>query len=189
MPNDVSRINNLEARNTVFRAPFVGADVAVAETPKVSFPDMVRMLGEGIAAAQASLDRASAELAKELAETRIEVIPRVTERVDDNGNLTYEHAPAQQVSLLDIGIAPTFYQFSQATVEVSMDLTLEEHIDEEGKTRYGMFAKTSEVQFERKLSRDVKVSSRLTATLVPVPRPIRLDPARSFGSGGEGDGG
>jgi hypothetical protein len=34
------------------------------------------------------------------------------------------------------------------------------------------------VRFERKLNREVKASSKPTATLVPVARPLRLEPER-----------
>ena len=117
----------------------------------------------------------------ELAKTKIEIIPRITETIDKDGNVTFEQAPAREVSLLDIGLTPTFYQFSQATVEVAMDLKIVENLDESGtkKTGFALFANTSNIRFERKLNRDVRVSSKLTATLVPVPKPLRIDPERT----------
>ena len=139
------------------------------------------MMAEGIADAQASLDRASAGLVVELANTKVKIVPRVTETIDENGNITFQHQEPQEVTLLDIGVTPTFYQFSQATVEVTMDLKIVENETESGdrKKRYSLFADTASIRFERKLNRDVSVSSKLTATLVPVPSPLRLDPART----------
>lgn len=165
-----------------FRPPIVTPEVKVRETASVSFADLVRMLAEGIADAQASLDRASAELVVELANTKVNIIPRITEVIDENGNVTYEQGEAQEVSLLDIGVTPTFYQFSESTVEVVMDIKIVENESESGSNkerRYGLFAETANVRFERKLSRNVEVSSKLTAKLVPVPMPLRLDPERS----------
>lgn len=163
-----------------FRDPIVAPDVSVRETPSVSFGDLVRMLAEGIADAQTSLDRASANLVEELAETTVSIIPHVTETIDADGNVTYEQAKAQEVSLLSLGVTPTFYQFSQATVEVVMDIKIveNEQVREDGKRSYGLFAGTADVRTERKLNRDVSVHSKVTATLVPVPMPLRLEPSR-----------
>ncbi len=164
-----------------FRPPFVEPEVPVRETPSASFADLVRLLAEGIADAQTSLDRASASLAAELANTPVEIIPRVEETIAEDGSVTYKRAEPQQVSLLDIGVTPTFYQFSEAKVEVTMDVKIVENetLSENGQRRFGLFADTASVRFERKLGRDVTVSSKLTATLVPVPMPIRLEPVRS----------
>ena len=162
-----------------FRPPIVGGDVAAPETPDVSFGDLVRMLAEGIADAQASLDRTSAELVAELAATRVNVIPTITETIDAQGNTTFASGEPREVSLLELGVTPTFYQFSQATVEVTMDVKIVESTNttESGKA-FGLFVGTRDIRSERKLNRDVTVSSKLTATLVPVPGPLRLDPVR-----------
>lgn len=164
-----------------FRPPIVAPDVGVRETPSVSFADLVRMLAEGIADAQTSLDRASADLLQELAQATVTIVPRITETIDADGNVTFEQAEGQEVSLLDLGVTPTFYQFSQATVEVVMDVKVVESEREEGtgRRRLGLFAGTSDVRAERKLNRDVRVHSKLTATLVPVPMPLRLEPTRT----------
>lgn len=164
-----------------FRPAIVGAEVAMSEV-STSFADLVRMLAEGIADAQVSLDRASAELITELANTKIQVVPHITETINEKGNITYQQGSPQEVSLLDIGIRPTFYQFSQATVEVAMDIKIVEGEiqSEEGKQRYfSLLADTTQVRFERKLNREINISSKLTVTLVPVPIPLRLEPARA----------
>jgi hypothetical protein len=167
--------------NRVFRPPIAKPDVKAKESPMVSFADLVRMLAEGIADAQASLDQTSAEMAAVLAQTKVPVIPRVTETIDEDGNISYEHAEAVEVSLLDLGIDPTFYQFSEAKVEVTMDIQILETEKETGteKKSFGLFAGTSDLRFERKMNRKVDVSSKLSATLVPVPKPIRIDPVRT----------
>jgi hypothetical protein len=169
------------AANRAFRPPIVAPDLPVRESPSVSFADLVRMLAEGIADAQTSLDRASAELLQELAEAKVEIVPRVEEVIDADGNVTYKHGAAQEVSLLDLGVTPTFYQFSQSTVEVVMDIKVveSETASSEGKRRFGLFADTANIRSERKLNRDVTVHSKVTATLVPVPMPLRLEPTRA----------
>ena len=55
----------------------------------------------------------------------------------------------------------------------------QEQVREDGKRSYGLFAGTADVRTERKLNRDVTVHSKVTATLVPVPMPLRLEPVRT----------
>jgi hypothetical protein len=175
----IDRVNLVRLR--AFRDPIVAPDVPVHEAPSVSFGDLLRMLAEGIADAQASLDRASAELVQELAAAEVSIVPSVTETIDAEGNISYQQGPAQTVSLLSLGVTPTFYQFSQSTVEVVMDVKIveSEEVKENGKRNYGLFAGTVDVRAERKLNRDVSVHSKLTATLVPVPMPLRIEPTRT----------
>lgn len=160
----------------VFRPPLVSPETPVRETPSASFGDLVRMLAEGIADAQASLDRSSAEMVVELANTEVEIIPNVTETINEDGTVTFTNGAPRTVSLLQLGVRPTFYQFSQAVCEVVMDIKIVENETANGQRRFSLFADTSNVRFERKLNRDVKISSKLTATLVPVPMPLRLEP-------------
>ena len=163
-----------------FRTPVVPAETQVSEVPSTSFADLVRMLAEGIADAQLSLDRASAEMLVELADTRVDVVRNITEVIDEKGDITYQAGKPQSMSLLELGMLPTFYQFSQATVEVAMDLQIVENVTEstEAKGLKTLFANTSNIRMERKLGRDVKIASKLTATLVPVPSPLRIEPSR-----------
>ncbi|HSW58140.1 MAG TPA: hypothetical protein VLH15_07040 [Dehalococcoidales bacterium] len=167
-------------KSRAFRLPVVPAETKVSEVPSTSFADLVRMLAEGISDAQMSLDRASAQMLVELANTRVDVVRNITETIDKNGNITYTTEKPQNVSLLELGLLPTFYQFSQATVEVAMDLQIVENTTEktEASGLKTLFANTSNLRSERKLGRDVKISSKLTATLVPVPAPLRIEPAR-----------
>lgn len=140
------------------------------------------MLAEGIADAQRSLDRSSVAMAEELASTVVSVVPEVREVIDPDGKITYEEAEAQKVSLLELGIMPTFYQFSKTTIEVAMDLAVVEEETEENappKRRYELVANTVDLQAQRKLDRKLDVHSKMTATLVPVPMPARLEPART----------
>lgn len=176
-PGTPSPLASLSAR--VFRAPLVAPETPVRETPSTSFGDLVRMLAEGIADAQVSLDRASAEMVLELANTKVKIIPSVTETIDEQGNITFTQGEPQEVSLLHLGVRPTFYQFSQAVVEVAMDIKIVETSTEKGDRRLTLFADTSNVRFERALNRDVRISSKLTATLVPVPMPLRLQPVQT----------
>jgi hypothetical protein len=165
-----------------FRPPILEPDVPVQETTSASFGDLVRLLAEGIADAQVTLDRASASLLVELANTSVDIIPRIEETIAADGTVTYAHGTTQKVSLLELGMLPTFYQFSQATAEVTMDVKIVENSTESGerRRRFALLVDTASVRFERKLNRDVTVSSKLTATLVPVPMPVRIEPVRTI---------
>ncbi len=176
----VSKANINPQKPRAFRSPIVPAETQVSEVPSTSFADLVRMMAEGISDAQLSLDRSSAEMLVELANTRVDVVRNITETVDAKGNITYKPENPQSVSLLELGMLPTFYQFSQATVEVAMDLQIVENMTEnkEAKGLKTLYANTSNLRLERKLGRDVKIASKLTATLVPVPPPVRIDPSR-----------
>lgn len=164
-----------------FRTPIVATHAKVTEVPSTSFADLVRMMAEGIADAQLSLDQASAEMLVELAETKVDLVRNITETVDEDGSVTYQPGKPQSISLLELGMLPTFYQFSQATVEVAMDLQITEDTTEKSETkgRTTLFANTSNIRMERKLGRDVTIASKLTATLVPVPQPLRIEPSRT----------
>jgi len=161
--------------------PIVSPGTPAPETPSVSFADLVRMLAEGIADAQAALDRSSAELVEELAETTVKIIPEVKEVIDADGNVSFEQAEPREVSLLSLGVLPTFYQFSQSTVEVAIDVKIVEQSTEteKGTRRFGLMAGTADLRAERKLNRDVTAHSKLTTTMVPVPVPLRLEPSRT----------
>jgi hypothetical protein len=176
----VTKANFNPEKPRAFRTPIVPAETQVNEVPSTSFADLIRMMAEGISDAQLSLDRSSAEMLVELANTRINIVRNITEAIDDKGNITYKTENPQSVSLLELGMLPTFYQFSQATVEVAMDLQIVENVTEntEAKGIKTLYANTSNLRMERKLGRDVKIASKLTATLVPVPPPLRIDPSR-----------
>ena len=80
----------------------------------VPLPDMVTKLALGIAEAQRALDENSVETAQTLADTTIEVVPALTQTIAANGDVTFEAADPVEMSLLQIGLNPAFYQFASA---------------------------------------------------------------------------
>ena len=139
------------------------------------------MMAEGIADAQLGLDRASAEMIVELANSRVSVVRSITETIKEDGSIEVQTGEPVELSLLELGVQPTFYQFSESTIEVAMDLEIVEEVETEStvKGRKTLFARTRDIKQERKFNRDVSVSSKLTAKLVPVPSPVRLEVTRS----------
>jgi hypothetical protein len=88
------------------------------------------------------------------------------------------------VSLLQIGLLPTFYQFAEATIEVSMDIkttTSQEtniKVSAQAKTGFACFSASisTDVSFNRKFGKEVKGTSHLVTKMVPVAAPPRIAP-------------
>jgi len=148
----------------------------------VPFPEMIASMGQGIADAQNQLDMNSVEVAKVLAETEIEVVPAITRTIDSEGEVTYSSATPIDVSLLQAGLFPTFYQFSEAVIEVEMDIktTTERETDidvsAEARRIRTVGRASTDVSHNRKFGKEVHGTSKLKTTMVPVPEPPYLFP-------------
>lgn len=151
----------------------------------VPLPEMVLKLGLGIAEAQKALDENSVETALALAKTKIPLVLAITQQINADGTVTYPDPPAPvNVSLLQIGLLPTFYQFAEATIEVTMDIktttSTETNVKVGVKAQVG-FAMWSasvavDVSHNRKFGKEVHGTSRLLTRMVPVPPPARIAP-------------
>ena len=166
------------------------------ELAEVPFGEMLRSVAEGIAEGQRALDLTSLRTLIELTKIKVELIPEVTEvitpapfdvpvsgqapvrvtgaRVEASGS-----APVQ-MSALQAGLEPTFYQFTEATIQLKMSVQMREveETDTEGKKSKGFRAFSSNVNFRSKntFSYSVEGSSSVTAIMRPVPPPPRLTP-------------
>lgn len=150
----------------------------------VPLPEMVLKLALGIAEAQRALDENSIETAKALASEELDVVLQITETISQQGVVSFTPAPPVKMSLMQVGLMPTFYQFAEATIEVTMDiktsLSTETSIKVGAKAKVG-FAMWSasvrtDVAHNRKFGKEVHGTSRLVTRLVPVPPPPRLFP-------------
>lgn len=152
----------------------------------VPLPDMVTKLALGIADAQRALDENSVETAKELGdpENAIDIIPAMTETIDASGSVSFQAADPVKLPLLQIGLNPTFYQFSETTIEVTMDIktttSTETSVKVSAKAKVG-FAMWSasvnvDVSFNRKFQKEVHGTSKLAVKMMPVPPPPRIFP-------------
>ncbi|MBK8025380.1 MAG: hypothetical protein IPK19_29310 [Chloroflexi bacterium] len=154
------------------------------ELLNVPLPDMVTKLALGIADAQRALDQNSVETAQLLAETTIPLVMAVTQTIAEDGSVSFTSAPPGDVSLLQIGLLPTFYQFSEATIEVTMDIKTT--TSTETNVKVGVQAKAGfacwsasvniDVSHNRKFGKEVHGTSRLVTKMVPVPPPPRIAP-------------
>ena len=150
----------------------------------VPLPDMVTKLALGIADAQCALDTNSIETAQFLANTNIKVVPAITQTIAADGTVTFAQAAAIEMSLLQVGLNPTFYQFAEASIEVSMDIkttTSSEtsiRVGTKAKVGFAMWSASVrvDVSHNRKFGKEVHGTSRLFTKLVPVPAPPRLFP-------------
>ena len=126
-------------------------------------PTIVEQLGVSVARAQFALDRNSVELAKELAATEIEV-------------------GGEQYSLLTLGFVPSFYAFTEATVEARLSFSMTETTEfsiEAGaqvSVNVGVVVAAASVSvgYARKFSVSSEGQSSLAARLVSLPPPDGL---------------
>lgn len=150
----------------------------------VPLPEMVMKLGLGIAEAQRALDENSVQTAKMLAETTVPLVLAVTQTISASGDVSFTNADPVNCSLLQIGLMPTFYQFSEATIEVTMDIkttTSREtniKVSAQAKAGFGCFSASvnTDVSHNRKFGKEVHGTSRLMTKMVPVPPPPRIAP-------------
>ena len=123
-------------------------------------PQIIERLGLSIAQAQAALDNNSVKVAPAMAETPVEL-----------GGQTY--------NLLTLGFTPSFYAFTEATVEAKLSFSMSETTETSvsagvtAKVNYGvvMVAASVDVSYARKFSVSAEGSSSIAARLVSLPAP------------------
>ncbi|WP_425071351.1 hypothetical protein [Sagittula sp. S175] len=139
----------------------------MAETPKVTrnllsapLPDIIQRLGVAIAQAQFALDQNSVALATEMAQTEVEI-------------------GGDKYNLLSLGFVPSFYTFTEATVEAKLSFSMTESTEMSinvgvqvgGGTPFVMAAASVEVGYARKFSVSAEGMSSIAARLVSLPPP------------------
>lgn len=152
----------------------------------VPLPEMVTKLALGIAEAQRALDENSVETALALADedNAIEIVPAITQTIAEDGKVTFAAADPVKMPLLQIGLNPTFYQFSETSIEVTMDIktttSTETNIKVGAKASvgFGMWSASVrvDVSHNRKFQKEVRGTSRLFVKMMPVPPPPRISP-------------
>lgn len=120
-------------------------------------PEMIQRLGLAVAEAQAALDRNSIEVAQSLAETMVTL-----------GGTEY--------SLLALGFTPTFYAFTEATIEAKMTFSVQqsEEFTVGGSISVSAFSIVSasiNASYTRKYSFSAEGASSIAARLVSLPAP------------------
>jgi hypothetical protein len=176
----------------------------------VPFAELVRNLAVAIADGQTALDRNSLETLRALADERVDVLSDVTDVVertvtpvevsvpDGHGGtrdetvsvtgtrLARSDTTNTSMSMLQAGLFPTFYAFTEASIEVKIAITMHEEgtASSSGGVRTGFlgmgaskaYASSVDYRTQNTYTYDATGSSVLRATLRPVPPPSRLSP-------------
>jgi hypothetical protein len=167
------------------------------------FAEVVRNLAFAIAEGQLELDRSSIATLQFLVDNNVKIIPEIAEVLEPavrtvpvigsapipvtGVNIRASGAEPVEMSLLQAGLLPTFYQFTEATIEVKLSITMKETTTSETKgtslglraSRFGALAFGSPVDYRtaNTYSYTAQGSSVLRATMRPVPPPPRLVPS------------
>ena len=143
----------------------------MSEVPKVTnqlisapLPQIIERLGIAVAEAQGALDRNSIAMAQAMAETEIEL----------GGETT---------NLIALGFTPTFYSFTEATVEAKLSFSMQETTEVgvaasasvSGGAAFIMVAASVSVSYARKFSVSADGMSSIAARLVSLPPPELLE--------------
>lgn len=182
----------------------------------VPFPEMVFKLANAIAQGQRKLDRASLDTARALARAKVKVIPELYEVIkpgnvkDVNGipitgvDIEFDTADPVNYTLLQAGLTPTFYQFTESVIEVRISISQRSEVSSEfeigaefetsveteaqASANFFLFGGSSKVTTSTTFSSHVNYSSSakysysaegsslLRTTLKPLPPPPRLIP-------------
>lgn len=188
----------------------------------VPFPDMIYKMANAIAQGQRKLDKASLDTARALAKAKVMVIPDIYEIVEkkklsdtlesgvtlpgattgdiDTIAVKTVSAKAVEMTLMQAGLLPTFYQFTESLIEVKISIShrsssqsefefgasLEVSTEAEAHgSLFGFggsgsvsttFASHVNYKSSSTYSFSAEGSSLLRTTLKPVPAPARIIP-------------
>lgn len=192
------------------------------ELLNVPFPEMIFKMANAIAQGQRRLDKTSLDTARALAKARVNVIPDIYEIVEkkklsdtldagvtlpgaSTGNVETiavrtENAKAVSMTLMQAGLMPTFYQFTESLIEVKISIShrssssrefevgAELEVSTEAEAHGSLFGFggsgsvsttfASHVNYKSASTYDYSAegSSLLRTTLKPVPPPARIMP-------------
>ncbi len=150
----------------------------------VPLDQMVSDLAMGIANAQAALDMNSLETSLALADEKFTYIPKVVGTInEDTGVANINTIKVEDMPLVAF-IKPTWYQFSETKIEVSMDIktsftkSTKVGVSAKAKVGWGPVSASIKVDVEhnRKFGKEVHGTSKMSVTLVPVPPPESMLP-------------
>jgi hypothetical protein len=122
-------------------------------------PELIERLGVSIANAQSALDQSSLAIAQAMGTTMVDI-------------------DGQPRSLLELGFVPSFYAFTEATIEAKLAFTITESTEIGVSASVGVqmqvFAASVEASYSRKYSFSAEGSSSIAARLVSLPPPAPL---------------
>lgn len=122
-------------------------------------PELIERLGVSIAHAQTALDKSSLAIAEALGTTMVEI-------------------DSQPRSLLELGFIPSFYAFTEATIEAKLAFTVTESteigVSAGVDFQVGLFAASVDATYSRKYGFEASGSSSIATRLVSLPPPTPL---------------
>ena len=169
----------------------------------IPFGEMLRNLAFAIAEGQLALDKSSIATLQHLMTTNVGLVTQVTEIIEPSvqqvqvgsrmlpvtgATIRASGAAPVTMSLLQAGLQPTFYQFTEATLEVKLSISVKRTEESESepnsspsnvlvkgfKTR--AFASSVNYRTSNTFSYTADGASVIRATLRPVPPPPRITP-------------
>jgi hypothetical protein len=177
----------------------MGADVG-HELLSAPVPQMVYELSQAIAKGQLALDTTSINTLKILANTKFDYLPEITETLTPHPITTkagptvtgtdVEVEPTRTfpMTLLQAGILPTFYQFTETLIEVKISISSHTEtknefefgaeVKAEGNFLFGSASFASHVNYKTAstYSYNVEGSSLIRVVMRPAPMPTRAMP-------------
>jgi hypothetical protein len=166
-----------------------------SELAEVPVGDLLRSVAQGIADGQAALDLAAVQTLIVLSQTMVDLIPEITEvispeklQVKTDGDtievtgarVTATPSDSVQLSALQAGLTPSFYQFAEATIQLKLSVQMREVRETQSPTLgppiLRAFASNVNMRTQNTFSYSAEASSSVTALLKPVPPPARLVP-------------
>ena len=177
----------------------------------VPFPAMIKSMGLAIAEAQFELDRVGLRLAQMMSgKYEVEVPdPDDPDKVTLQEREAYVRFDGKDLSMLELGFTPTFYQFVDTIIEVKISISMSYQREYKKSTSTtslaasgalaavfsGINARVSSVSasYASKYQYSAEGSSLLRTKLVPVPPPAVLEERirrvldREAEDGGDGD--
>lgn len=144
--------------------------------------EFVSKLTQSVADAQAELDRNSVNTLEHLAKTTAK-IPKTTNTIKEIknadgeivGTKTDSKTTYSEISLINLGVMPTFYQFAKTNIEVALDMQFEEEVKSTSNEKQKRFlVSTKKVRTERRYNTNIQAYSKLSVEMVPVPMPSNI---------------
>ncbi|ATG50805.1 hypothetical protein CFK38_04140 [Brachybacterium vulturis] len=165
------------------------------EMTNTPFPEMVRLLGTGVAEAQYELDLVSMKIARMMAGFQPDPEPEPGEPAPTlpatpERTLLVKLGDGKEYSLLELGFVPTFYQFVDTLIELklSISMTRESNVERSSSQvnanvsgSLGFFSASASMSvssvsasYSSKYQYSAEGSSLMRTKLVPLPPPELL---------------
>jgi hypothetical protein len=160
------------------------------ELLQVPFPEMLKSMGLAIAQAQFELDNTSLRLARMMAGEEYEV-PNTTDPTKPIKTKALVKFGGEELSLMELGFTPTFYQFVDTIIEVKVSISMSQEVQTgfssttvaaETEGGFALFyakatvkVSTVSASYASKYQYSAEGSSLMRTKLVPVPPPAILE--------------